>query len=94
VGTLELRATQPEGGDSLRVPRDAVIDTGAAQYVFVDRGGGVFEPRVVRLGDLDPDGYAVREGLRAGEAVVTRGAFLLDAESRLRATLSRAGGAP
>jgi membrane fusion protein, copper/silver efflux system len=94
VGTLELRATQPEGGDSLRVPRDAVIDTGAAQYVFVDRGGGVFEPRAVRLGDLDPDGYAVREGLRAGEAVVTRGAFLLDAESRLRATLSRAGGAP
>lgn len=94
VGTLELQASATQTTDGLRVPRDAVIDTGSTQYVFVDRGGGVFEPRAVRLGDLDPDGYAVREGLRSGEAVVTRGAFLLDAESRLRATLSHAGGAP
>ena len=99
VGALEI-ATDARAGETeaLHVPRDAVIDTGARQYVFVDRGEGRYEPRVVRLGALDADGFVVRDGLRAGEHVVTRGTFLVDAESRLRATLAPAqrgdGGAP
>lgn len=72
---------------ALLVPRDAVIDTGRQQYVFVDRGEGRFEPRRVQLGALLDGQFQVLEGLRAGERVVTRGAFLIDSESRLQAAL-------
>jgi len=85
---------------TVRVPRDAVIDTGTARYVFVDRGDGYFAPRAVRLGRRVDEAYEVLDGLRVGERVVARGAFMLDAESRLRAALGQSaapvtdGGAP
>ena len=70
---------------ALRVPREAVIDTGTRQVAFVRRGPGRFEPRNVVLGSLAEDGMAqIASGLHAGEEVVTSGQFLLDAESRLR----------
>ncbi|TAK30815.1 MAG: efflux RND transporter periplasmic adaptor subunit [Myxococcaceae bacterium] len=73
---------------SLVVPRDAVADTGVAQYVFVDRGGGRFEPRRVRTGVLAGEDLEVTDGLREGERVVTRGSFMVDSESRLQAALA------
>ncbi len=73
---------------ALVVPRDAVIDTGQQQYVYVDRGEGRFEPRLVRVGSLFGEDRQVLDGLREGERVVTRGNFMLDAESRLQAALS------
>jgi Cu(I)/Ag(I) efflux system membrane fusion protein len=79
--TLELGA-----GDAIVVPRDAVLDTGAAQYVFVAKDGGRFEPRSVKAGRSDGDHVAV-EGLAEGERVVTAASFLVDAESRLRAAV-------
>ncbi|MBP7149136.1 MAG: efflux RND transporter periplasmic adaptor subunit [Acidobacteria bacterium] len=83
--TLEPRA-------GLTIPDSAVIDSGVRQVVFVDRGGGRFEPREVRL-DARANGRAlVLSGLAAGENVAVRANFLLDSESRLRAAL--AGGGP
>jgi Cu(I)/Ag(I) efflux system membrane fusion protein len=73
--------------ESLTVPAEAVIDTGDAQYVFVAREGGRFEPRVVRPGASDGDRVQILDGLADGEAVVTRGGFLIDSESRLRAAI-------
>ncbi len=72
------------------VPRDAVIDLGTRAYVFVEREGGVFEPRAVELGPLVGAERAVI-GVAAGEPVVTRGAFLLDSESRLDAAIRTLG---
>jgi Cu(I)/Ag(I) efflux system membrane fusion protein len=52
--------------------------------VFVDVGGGHFAPRDVRTG-AERDGLVeIVDGLREGERVATVGAFLLEAESRLR----------
>lgn len=68
----------------LTIPRDAVVDTGEHTYVFVDRGFGYFEPRTVEVEDTDGERVAIRAGLTAGERVVVRGTFLLDAESRIR----------
>ena len=69
------------------VPDDAVIDTGARQVVLVDRGEGKFEPRQVRLGTRG-DGYVeIRDGIAAGDRVVTSANFLIDAESNLKAAL-------
>ncbi len=72
--------------DTLTVPGEAIVDTGGVQYVFVAKPGGEFEPRRVRVGLRSGASAEVLEGLREGELIVTTGNFLLDSESRLRAT--------
>ena len=71
----------------LAVPESAVIDDGSRRYVLIDKGGGRFEPRVVELGIKAEGFYAVDAGLAAGERVVDRATFLIDAESNLRSAL-------
>jgi Cu(I)/Ag(I) efflux system membrane fusion protein len=73
------------GQNVITVPRDAVIDTGLQQHVFV-AVGDMFEPRLVTVGAQLSDRVEIREGLREGEQIVAAGVFLLDSESRLRAT--------
>jgi Cu(I)/Ag(I) efflux system membrane fusion protein len=73
------------GPPVVTVPRDAVVDTGAEQHVFVAIGDR-FEPRAINLGVQLADRVEVRNGLEAGERIVASGVFLLDSESRLRAT--------
>jgi len=71
--------------DVVTVPRDAMVDTGLQQHVFVVAGDH-FEPRVVTLGAQLGDRVEIRDGLRPGERIVAAGVFLLDSESRLRAS--------
>jgi hypothetical protein len=77
---------------SITVPRDAVVDTGRQQHVFVAVGDR-FEPRPVTLGVQLADRVEVRSGLTEGDRIVSAGVFLLDSESRLRAT-GGTGGMP
>jgi Cu(I)/Ag(I) efflux system membrane fusion protein len=72
--------------EALTVSRDAVVDTGAEQHVFVVAGPGRFEPRSVKLGIRLQDRVEVRDGLAEGDEVVASGVFLIDSESRLRAS--------
>jgi membrane fusion protein, copper/silver efflux system len=88
-GEVMLQAAPRQG---LRVPADAVIDSGTKKVVFVAVGDGKFQPREVRLGTTGPDLVEVLSGLSAGDAVVTRANFLVDSESRLRASLAAMGG--
>ena len=81
-GTVALVSTGPK---VITVPRDAVVDTGLQQHVFV-ASGDRFEPRAVTLGVQLADRVEVRAGLTEGEHIVSAGVFLLDSESRLRAT--------
>ena len=74
--------------DALVVPADAVIDSGINRIVFVALGGGRFRPRTGRLGVSDGNYVQVVTGLTQGESVVTRANFLIDSESRLRASLA------
>jgi len=87
-GEVTLQAAAREG---LRVPADAVIDSGTKKVVFVALGEGKFQPREVNLGVTGADYAEVLSGLAAGERVVTRANFLIDSESRLRASLSALG---
>jgi Cu(I)/Ag(I) efflux system membrane fusion protein len=73
------------GATTLTVPRDAVVDTGRQQHVFVSIGDR-FEPRPVTLGVQLADRIEILSGLTPGERIVSAGVFLLDSESRLRAT--------
>lgn len=88
-GEVVLRGADREG---LTIPADAVIRTGTKDVVFVDLGEGKFQPREVKLGDVSGDRVEVRQGLEAGQKVVTRANFLVDSESRLRASLAAMGG--
>lgn len=72
--------------DALTVKRDAVVDTGQTRYVFVQTAPNVFEPREVKVGAQLADRVEILQGLAAGERVVTSGVFLIDSESRLRAS--------
>ena len=74
--------TQP-AADAIQVPREAVIDTGTRQIVFVSEAEGHFSPRKVKVGLAgDDDKVQIFEGLTPGEVVVTSGQFLMDVESR------------
>ncbi len=74
-------------GKGLAVPESAVLSTGERNIVFVEKAPGEFEPREVKLGVKTQDYYEVKSGLSAGEKVVTSGNFLLDSESKLRASV-------
>ena len=83
----ELSAGHPRG-KALAVPESAVLDSGTRQAVLVQRAPGLFEPREVKLG-MRADGYAeLLDGVKAGEEVVVRANFLIDAESNLKAALN------
>ena len=75
----------------LSAPVEAVLDSGKKKTVFVDRGDGYFEPRVVETGERMGDRVEIRSGLKAGERVVTSGNFLIDSESQLKAAASGMG---
>ena len=88
-GEVVLKAAPRQ---ALRIPTDAVIDSGTRSVVFVSLGDGKFQPRVVRLGASDGDDVEVQDGLAAGDEIVTRANFLVDSESRLKASLQALGG--
>jgi Cu(I)/Ag(I) efflux system membrane fusion protein len=94
-GTSGEVALEVSGAEGVAVPRDALVETGEHEYVFVAKDGGRFEPRAVRAGPRDDEHVLVLEGLAEGERVVTTANFLVDAESRLRAAAQAFGaGAP
>jgi len=76
------------------VPRDALIDTGLERYVFVEEAPGRFSPKSVEVGaEVGTDRIELTAGVRPNERVVSGATFLIDSESRLRASLSGKGAA-
>ena len=84
-GLYGTAAFAAAGAPVITVPRDAVVNTGLQQHVFVATGDR-FEPRTITPGLQLADRVEVRSGLEVGERIVAAGVFLLDSESRLRAT--------
>ncbi len=63
-----------------RVPNSALFTLGVHSHVFVELSPGVLQRRHVELSLQSHEYSYVKEGLRAGERVVTSGALLLNAE--------------
>src|SRR6266446_973056 len=53
-------------GEALTVPVSAVMPTGTRNVVFVDKGEGKLEPRIIQLGEKYADIYEVKSGLAEG----------------------------
>ena len=78
---LEIPVRMPA---AVNVPVEAVIDAGTRKTVFVDRGGGRFEPRPVETGWQMGGRVEIVRGLTPGESIVVSGNFLVDSESRMQ----------
>ena len=75
---------------ALLIPKEAVIDTGTRQIVFVALDAGSFEPHEVKVGTISNDNQVeILEGLKVGDTVVTSGQFLLDSESRIQEAIQK-----
>lgn len=59
------------------VPESAVVDDAGQPIVFIQREGETFERRAVTLGARSGGLVGVTEGLKSGERVVIRGAYLV-----------------
>jgi RND family efflux transporter MFP subunit len=69
------------------IPDSAIIDTGERQIVYVQVGPGRFTPRLVEIGTRIRGKALVLSGVGVGDRVVTKGNFLIDSESRIRAAV-------
>jgi Cu(I)/Ag(I) efflux system membrane fusion protein len=69
--------------DVLAVPRSAVLSPGAQAVVYVDAGGGHYEPRKIKTGRVGDELVEILDGLNEGEKVVTTGNLLIDAETQI-----------
>lgn len=78
----------------LLIPVSAVLDLGKRRIVYVERpvpesrssafvGLGHYDPVEVILGPRIGDRFVVISGLKDGDRVVTRGAFLLDSQTQI-----------
>ena len=75
-------------GKKLAVPDTAVLDTGVRQLVYVQTQPGQYEPREIKVGREASGYYEALSGVKEGELVVTSANFLIDSESKIRATTS------
>jgi multidrug efflux pump subunit AcrA (membrane-fusion protein) len=82
----QVRAAVPE---VLAVPRTAILFPGGAAYVYVEKGGGAYERRRLKLGREGDQSWEVLKGVEEGESVVTSGNMLLDAQAQF--TVANAG---
>jgi len=72
------------------IPAEAVLYSGKRETAFVALGEGRFEPRQVKVGLQDEEGYVeILDGVKLGEQVVTSAQFMLDSESKLREVLQK-----
>jgi Cu(I)/Ag(I) efflux system membrane fusion protein len=87
---VDVRFAAQLADSAVLVPDMAVLRSGERNTVFVARGDGSFEPRELKLGYRSQGNmYEVRDGLEAGERVVTSGQFMLDSESQLREAIQK-----
>ena len=66
--------------NTLTLPSDAVLRTGAGASVWVQTGNRFFKSRMVEIGMEDGDKVQIKSGLQPGDIVVISGAYLVNSE--------------
>ena len=89
VPAEELGYLESESGAApLVIPASAVLRTGKRSVVYVEKPDAerpTYEGREIVLGPRAGDAFIVTAGLRAGERVVTSGAFKIDSALQIQA---------
>ncbi len=75
--TVFARLLGPAGKPQAAIPVSAVVDDGGRPVVFVQLEGEAFARRPVKLGLTEGSYVQVAEGIKPGERVVSRGAYLI-----------------
>jgi Cu(I)/Ag(I) efflux system membrane fusion protein len=71
-------------GESLSIPKDAVLFNGNHNMVYVDQGSGQYQGRKIEIGIEAGNYYQIKEGLTNQDKVVVNGHFLIDSESQIK----------
>jgi Cu(I)/Ag(I) efflux system membrane fusion protein len=87
--TLTLDSQQQT--NSIQVPREAIIRSGALDRIVLAKGDGQYQSIKITLGRESAGYVEVLAGLNEGDEIVTSAQFLLDSESSLTADFSRIG---
>lgn len=67
-------------GKVIAVPEEAVFLDGSERYIFIHEGDGRFVVRRVSVGPASGPKIEIKEGLKMGDVVVTKGVFTLKSE--------------
>jgi len=74
-------------GHQLVIPTSGVLQAGARQIAFIDRGQGLLEPREIETGLRFDESVVVLKGLKAGDRIVSSANFLVDSEAQLQSAI-------
>ena len=77
---VDVEIQAGSGKASLTLPREAIQREDEKLIVFVEKSPGHYQKREVLIGNARMGRVAILSGLRAGERVVTRGAFSVASE--------------
>jgi cobalt-zinc-cadmium efflux system membrane fusion protein len=77
---VQVFVPSPTGAQALAVPRDAVLEDAGRSFVFVRHHGDYWVRRPVKVGLAFGGWVEIEGGPAEGEAVVSRGAFLLKSD--------------
>lgn len=75
--SVSARVYTGEQSDTLVVPAGALVNDAGADVVYVQVAGDRFERRLVQTALRDGDLVGLRDGVREGERIVSRGAYLV-----------------
>jgi cobalt-zinc-cadmium efflux system membrane fusion protein len=82
--TVFARVTIAAHEHAIVVPVDALVPTGEGFKVFVVDGKGMAESRPVKIGGRSDSGAWITDGLKAGERIVTQGAYGVDDSTKVK----------
>lgn len=74
---------------TLQVPAESVIRTGSEDRVVMTDGDGRFKSVAVTLGRVNNQYIEIKQGLQAGDQIVSSAQFLIDSESNIDSDLKR-----
>lgn len=85
---LQVQLAQNAGTKPvLAIPQEALIASGDHNRVLVAEGNGHFTPVEVVAGLAQNGWVEIKQGLQAGQQIVTSGQFLIDSEASMRSAL-------
>jgi cobalt-zinc-cadmium efflux system membrane fusion protein len=83
--TVQLNLKDGIEKKTIVIPEESVFLDGSDRYVFVREGGEKFTARRVSVGPALGEKIEIKEGLKEGDVVVTKGVFTLKSELKKEA---------